>query len=147
MEYLIGLSAILASVAVYLYFELLKTRAQGVEIQKELDESRAIRESISTTTTGTVVINRELLPPRRFKDKRQEEIEKRRIQEQEPKAFRDLLSRPREDKNPFDVWYNSEGKCPPKSGSRPLSHYCIPPGGEIFCSGCQRIIKSASPTF
>jgi|GEM_PF-5796237 len=48
MEYIIGPIAVMAPIIVYLYFQLLKSKAQRKEIEKELEESRRIRKSWSS---------------------------------------------------------------------------------------------------
>ena len=43
MEYIIGPIAVMAPIIVYLYFQLLKSKAQRKEIEKELEESKELR--------------------------------------------------------------------------------------------------------
>ena len=57
MEYIIGAVAVMAPIIVYLYFQLLKSKAQKKEIEKELRESKRLRKIF--TDKGFIKIDHE----------------------------------------------------------------------------------------
>lgn len=140
MEYVIIPIVIMAPIIIYLYLELLKSKAQRKQIQKELEESRKLR---------TIVTDKGLIPIPKKIDPRRDQLEKINEREREGKQFRDLLDRASKESgsSKYDVWYGDNTQCPPLGKSCPMMFYCIPAGQSAVCSACNKTVRSSSPMF